>query len=53
VGEKTEERLLLRFGSVTRIAAASVDDIAGLVGRALAERIHNTLNNGDSSLCSE
>ena len=47
VGEKTEERLLLRFGSVTRIAAASVDDIAGLVGRALAERIHNTLNNGD------
>ena len=53
VGEKTEQRLLLRFGSVARIAAASIDDIASLVGRALAERIHNTLNNGDSSLRSE
>jgi hypothetical protein len=38
---------------VARIAAASIDDIASLVGRALAERIHNTLNNGDSSLRSE
>jgi excinuclease ABC subunit C len=44
VGEKTEQRLLLRFGSVARIASASIDDIASLVGRALAERIHNTLN---------
>ena len=39
VGAKTEQRLLLRFGSVARIAAASVDDVAGLVGRPLAERI--------------
>ena len=53
VGEKTEQRLLLRFGSVARIAAASVDDIAALVGRALAERIHNTLKQEDSSLRSE
>ena len=53
VGDKTEQRLLLRFGSVTRIAAASVDDIAALVGRALAERIHNTLKQEDSSLRSE
>ena len=45
VGDKTEQRLLLRFGSVARIAAASVEDIAGLVGRPLAERIHETLNN--------
>ncbi len=53
IGDKTEQRLLLRFGSVARIAAASVDDIAALVGRALAERIHNTLKQEDSSLRSE
>ena len=45
VGEKTEQRLLLRFGSVARIAAAPVDEIAELVGRQLAERILETLNN--------
>ena len=44
VGDKTEQRLLLRFGSVARIASASVEDIADLVGRPLAERIHETLN---------
>ena len=44
VGEKTEQRLLLRFGSVARIAAAPIEDIADLVGRALAERIHRELN---------
>ena len=44
VGDKTEQRLLLRFGSVARIAAASVDDIAELVGRPLAERILNHLS---------
>ena len=44
VGEKTEQRLIMHFGSVTRIAAASIDDIAALVGRQLAERIHNELN---------
>ena len=44
VGEKTEQRLLLRFGSVARIAAASVDEIAELVGTQLAERIHDALN---------
>ena len=45
VGEKTEQRLLLRFGSVARIAAASVDDLADMVGRSLAERILKELNN--------
>ena len=45
VGEKTEQRLLLRFGSVARIAATPVDEIAELVGRQLAERILETLNN--------
>ena len=45
VGDKTEQRLLLRFGSVARIAAAPVDEIAELVGRPLAERILEKLNN--------
>ena len=44
VGEKTEQRLLLRFGSVARIAAASVDDLAEMVGRPLSERILKELN---------
>ena len=44
VGEKTEQRLLLRFGSVARIAAASVDDVAELVGKSLAESILEQLN---------
>ena len=39
VGDKTEQRLLLRFGSVARIAAASVEELSDLVGRSLAERI--------------
>ena len=43
VGEKTEQRLLMHFGSVARIAAASVDDIAALVGPALARRVHDAL----------
>jgi excinuclease ABC subunit C len=45
VGPKTEQRLLLHFGSVARIAAASLDDIAALVGHSLAERILNSLKN--------
>ena len=44
VGEKTEQRLLLRFGSVARIAAASVEEISDLVGPALAQTIHDKLN---------
>ena len=43
VGDKTEQRLLLRFGSVSRIASASVEDISEVVGDALAERIINHL----------
>ena len=45
VGEKTEQRLLLRFGSVARIAAASEDELSEVVGRSLAERILKQLNN--------
>jgi excinuclease ABC subunit C len=44
VGEKTEQRLLLRFGSVARIASASVEDLAELVGPLLANHILDELN---------
>ena len=47
VGEKTEQRLLLRFGSVARIASASVNDLSEMVDRSLAERILKQLNNTD------
>ena len=47
VGEKTEERLIMHFGSVKRISEASVDDIAALVGMSLAVRIKQALS-GDS-----
>lgn len=40
VGEKTEQRLLLHYGSVARIAAASPEDLATFLGsEALARRI--------------
>ena len=44
VGPKTEQRLLLHFGSVARIASASLDEVSALVGPALAERILKALN---------
>ena len=44
VGPKTEQRLLLHFGSVARIASASLEEVSALVGPALAERILNALN---------
>jgi excinuclease ABC subunit C len=47
VGDKTEQRLLLRFGSVARIAAAPIEDVAELVGQQLAERINHELNRKD------
>ena len=47
VGAKTEQRLLLRFGSVARIAAASEEDIAALVGPSLARTIKEHLNKKD------
>ena len=45
VGDKTEQRLLLRFGSVARIAAAPIEELAELVGLQLAQKIHEELNN--------
>ena len=44
VGEKTEQRLLLRFGSVARIAAASQEELSELVGPQLAALILKELN---------
>jgi excinuclease ABC subunit C len=43
VGAKTEERLLSHFGSVKRIIEAKEEDIAALVGPALAKRILSEL----------
>ena len=47
VGPKTEQRLILHFGSVARIAAASEDDIAALVGKSLAKKVKAELNQGN------
>ena len=44
VGEQTEQRLLMHYGSVSRIASASVEDLSKMVSRPLAERILSTLN---------
>ena len=44
VGEQTEQRLLMHFGSVARIASASEDELAKLVGPVLAARILHALN---------
>ena len=48
VGEQTEKRLLIHYGSVPRIASAQVEDLAAFLGKEeLAERIHNELNRED------
>ena len=44
VGEQTEQRLLMHFGSVARIAAASFEDLSKLVSPYLARTILDTLN---------
>lgn len=45
VGEQTEKRLLIHYGSVPRIASAPVEDLAAFLGKEeLAERIYNELN---------
>ena len=52
VGEKTEQRLLLRFGSVARIAAAPFDEVSELVGPVLAKKIidHLSTSHSDTNL---
>ncbi len=45
VGEKTEQRLLIHYGSVPRIAAQSLEELQSFLGRRdLAERILKELN---------
>ena len=44
VGEQTEQRLLMHFGSVSRIAAASFEDLSKLVSPSLARTILDALN---------
>lgn len=43
VGDQTEQRLLMHFGSVARIASASEKDLTSLVGPSLAKRIKEHL----------
>lgn len=43
VGEKTEQRLILHYGSVARIAAAPLEELSSLVGAELAVKIHDYL----------
>lgn len=48
VGQQTEQRLLMHFGSVARIANADEKAIAELVGASLARRIKEALNPSQS-----
>ena len=50
VGEQTEQKLLMHFGSVARIAAAPLEDIAAITGASLAKKIKSALtDNQDKS----
>jgi len=44
VGARTEERLLMHFGSLARLASAREEDVSALVGPSLAKRIIGKLN---------
>ena len=44
VGPKTEERLLLHFGSVSRIASAPLEELESQVGKTLASKIKEALH---------
>ncbi len=44
VGERTARRLLMHFGSVSRISKATEEEIASLVGPALARKIKEGLS---------
>ncbi|MCR5519311.1 MAG: excinuclease ABC subunit C, partial [Bacteroidales bacterium] len=50
VGEQTEKRLLMHYGSVARIAAAPLEDLTAFVGPVLAERLHKELNGNEEDL---
>jgi excinuclease ABC subunit C len=44
IGNRTAQKLLRRFGSVTRLKELSVDDIAAEVPRAQAQRVYDALH---------
>jgi len=46
VGERTAQKLLRRFGSVAQVRQASVEDLARVVTRPLAQRIAEHLQGG-------
>ena len=47
VGARTAQKLLRQFGSVARVRRATVDELAGVVARSLAERVARHLH-GDA-----
>ncbi len=48
VGKVTEQRLLIHYGSVARIAAAPLEDLKAFLGKSeLAIRIHEKLNSNE------
>jgi excinuclease ABC subunit C len=46
VGERTAQKLLRQFGSVAQVRRASVEDLARIVARPLAQRIAEHLHGG-------
>ena len=49
VGEQTEQKLLMHFGSVARIAAAPLEDIAAITGASLAKKIKSALTDNQDN----
>jgi excinuclease ABC subunit C len=46
VGEKTAGKLLQRFGSLERVRGASEEELAAVLGRAGARKVHDGLGDG-------
>jgi len=49
VGEKTAVKLLQRFGSLERVRGASEEELAAVVGRAGARKVHHGLSDAAQS----
>ena len=45
IGEKSKQALLLHFKSVKRIKEATIDELAGIIGKSKAESLHDALKN--------
>ena len=45
IGEKSKQALLQHFKSVKRVKEASLDELAGIVGKSKAESLYNALKN--------